>query len=190
MVKSVFLSEISEIKFCIVNSSKQTAAHSKWIMPANLMNDNILTGYSESDKYKPDDTLLIYKNDIIIKRINPSFVNYIDTNMENIFACNNLIIVRAKKVNPKYLSSYLNRKIKEFSENHSIGAIMPSIGRQEIENFQIPLLSVKEQEFIGDIWYKSIEKKKMLARLAKLENEKEIYLLNKFINKKMGGSKQ
>jgi restriction endonuclease S subunit len=87
------------------------------------------------------------------------------------------------------LAYYLSRKIKEFSENTSVGAVMPSIGRPELESFKIPILPVNEQKAIGELWYQGIEKKKMLLHLAKLENEKELYLLNKYVDKKMGGSK-
>lgn len=185
----VSLSDIADIKFCIVNSSKEAAADSKWIMAANLLCDNIILGKFEENKAKHDESLRVQKNDIIIKRISPSYINFIDDKLDNIYAYNNLIIVRPKAVDAKYLAYYFSRKIKDFSENISVGAVMPSIGRPELESFKIPILPVNEQKAIGELWYQGIEKKKMLLQLAKLENEKELYLLNKYVDKKMGGSK-
>lgn len=189
MAKKASLSDVADIKFCIVNSLKNAAANSKWIMAANLLCDNVLTNTSENDKSNPDDSLRVFEKDIIIKRISPSYINFIDTELDNVYAYNNLIIVRSKTLDAKYLAYYLSRKIKEFSENTSVGAVMPSIGRPELESFKIPLLSTDEQKAVGELWYQSIEKKKMLMQLTKLENEKELYFINKYVDKKIGGSK-
>jgi restriction endonuclease S subunit len=189
MSKRVSLLDIADIKFCIVNSSKKAASASKWIMAANLLCDNVVTGVFEDNKARPDESLRVYENDIIIKRISPSYINLINIRLNDIYAYNNLIIVRAKAVEAKYLAYYLSRKIKEFSENTSVGAVMPSIGRPELESFKIPILPINKQKAVGELWYQSIEKKKMLLQLAKLENEKELYLLNKYVDKKVGGSK-
>lgn len=185
------LGKVADIKFCIVNSCKegQKSEMLKWITASNLLSDNIINEATVSEKYFKDDTLLIRVGDIIVKRIQPSFVNYIDTNMSDTYAYNNLIIVRAKGVNSKYLAAVLNYKIKEISLNSSIGAVMASIGRNELDSFEIPMLPTKEQKQIGEIWYKSIEKKKMAMRLAELENIKENYLINKYINNQIGGKK-
>jgi len=189
MYKKASLSDVADIKFCIVNSSKNAAANSKWIMAANLLYDNTIAGTFENKKSSPDESLRVYKNDIIIKRISPSYVNFIDIELDNVYAYNNLIIVRAKAVGAKYLAYYLSRKIKDFSENTSVGAVMPSIGRPELESFKISILPADEQKAIGELWCQSIEKKKMIIHLSKLENERELYLLNKYVDKKIGGSK-
>lgn len=184
------LSDIADIKFCVVNPSKEVTTGSQWIMAANLLCDNIIEGRFEEKKAKPDESFRVQKNDIIIKRISPSYINFIDIDLDNIYAYNNLIIVRRKTVEAKYLAYYLSRKIKEFSESISVGAVMPSIGRPEFESFKIPILPVNEQKAIGELWYQGIEKKKMLLQLAQLENEKEVYLINKYVDEKtMGGLK-
>jgi restriction endonuclease S subunit len=81
----------------------------------------------------------------------------------------------------------LSRKIKDISENSSVGSAMPSIGRAELERFEVPLPPLNKQIAIGEIWEKSIEKKKMYIRLAQLENIKENYMINKLINGEKGG---
>ena len=79
----VSLSDIADIKFCIVNSSKEAAADSKWIMAANLLCDNIILGKFEENKAKHDESLRVQKNDIIIKRINNYCVNFIYVRKRN-----------------------------------------------------------------------------------------------------------
>jgi restriction endonuclease S subunit len=183
------LKDVADIKFCIVKSSqaKEQSEKAKWLMASNLLQDNVIIKILEDEKYIKDDSLRVFKNDIVVKRISPSYITYIDQDLPNIYAYNNLILVRAKEIYAKYLASVLSYKIKELSLNTSIGAVIPSIGRTELENLQIPICSPREQELIGEIWYKSIEKKKMLIRLAELESSKENYLINNFINNKVGG---
>ncbi len=185
------LKEVADIKFCIVNSNKegQNPERIKWITASNLLSDNIINEVTISEKYFKDNSLLLCNGDIIIKRIQPSFVNYINKDISDTYAYNNLIIVRTTNINSKYLAAVLYYKIKEISLNSSIGAVMASIGRKELDNFEIPMLSAKEQQCIGEIWYKSIEKKKMVMRLAELENIKENHLINKYINNQIGGKR-
>jgi hypothetical protein len=183
------LKEVADIKFCIVSNSKesQKTVKLRWLTVSNLLADNIVNEITESEKYFKDDSLLIRTGDIIIKRIQPSFVNYIDTNMPDTYAYNNLIVVRAKGIDAKYLAAVLNYEIKEISLNSSKGAVMPSIGRNELDHFAIPILPARKQKRIGEIWHKSIEKKKMAIRLAELENIKENYLINEYIKNQIGG---
>ena len=186
----VSLKDVARIKFCIVGTvkGKNQSGKTKWLTAANLLNDNIITKVLEEDKYKKDEALQVFKDDIIIKRISPTYITYVDNDLPDTYAYNNLIIVRSKDINEKYLASVLSYEIKELSINASIGAVMPSIGRTELEGLKIPICSPKEQVLIGEIWFKSIEKKKMLKRLAELENTREIYLINKFIKNNIGGN--
>lgn len=185
------LKDVAEIKFCIVNNSKegQNSKLLKWLTASNLLPDNIIDGISEGEKFFKDKSLRIYKGDIIIKRIQPSYINYVDEDLPDTYAYNNLIIVRTKDINAKYLATVLNYKIKEISLSSSVGSTMPSIGRNELEQFIIPIPSIETQKLIGEIWHKSIEKKKMAVKLAQLENIKESYLINKYIKNQIGGNK-
>ena len=188
-IEMVSLKDVAEIKFCIVGTveRKNQSEKTKWLTAAHLLNDNIITEVSEDDKYKKDEALQVFKNDIIIKRISPAYITYVNNDLPDTYAYNNLIIVRSKDINEKYLASVLSYEIQELSINASVGAVMPSIGRTELEGLKIPICSSKEQVLIGEIWFKSIEKKKMLKRLADLENTREIYLINKFIKNNIGG---
>lgn len=177
------LKDIADIKFCIVSNCKEDEKPErlKWVAASNLLADNIINEVSESEKHIKDDSLLIRKGDIIIKRIQPTFINYFDTDSHDTYAYNNLIIVRSKDIDAKYLAAFLSNKIKDISIRGSTGAVIPSIGRSELENIFVPICSREEQKLIGEVWYKSIEKKKMNIRLAELENIREICLINKFM---------
>lgn len=183
------LKEVADIKFCIVSNCKEgkNSERLDWLTASNLLADNVVCGTLESEKYLKDDLLLIRKGDIILKRIQPSFINYIDVDLPNTYAYNNLIVVRAKNIDAKYLAAVLSCEIKEVSLSRSVGAVMSSIGRNDLDYFTIPVFPIEEQIQIGQIWHKSIEKKKMAIKLAELENLKENYMINKYIKNEIGG---
>ena len=54
-----------------------------------------------------------------------------------------------------------------------MGAIVPSIGRKEIEKFKIEMCSKEQQVALGQYWLKSIEKRVLETkknRVRKTEN--------------------
>ena len=85
-------------------------------------------------------------------------------------------------VNAKYLAMILNNKISAISESSSIGAVMNSVSRPDLEKIKIPLLPYDQQEKLGEVWFLNIELKKMKNRLSELECIKNNYELTKYIN--------
>lgn len=166
------LKNIAEIKFCLSVTSKDEFENKRRIVtPSSFFENNVLVGIVEDDKLKISEDMKISKGDIIIKRIGPSFVNYIDCIDDDIYAGGNLIIVRAKEVNEKYLAFMLNESVKKIVAS-LVGTKMPAIGRNDLEDVEIPLLSSRQQIAIGEVWFNSIELKKLKQQLYELENEK------------------
>ena len=125
---------------------------------------------------------MIQKNDIVVKRITPTFVNYVDYMPNEIYAGNNLIVISPKQdVYSKYLAMVLNEKIETLSESSSVGAVMKSVSRQHLEDVIIPLLPYEKQILVGDLWYDGIELEKMRTRLAELESIKRNYQIKKYV---------
>ena len=82
----------------------------------------------------------------------------------------------------------LNEQIGSLSKESSIGAVMKSISRTDLEEMSIPFPDIKTQKAIGSLWHNGIELKKKRIRLAELENIKMNYTINKAI-KMLGGKK-
>ena len=55
----------------------------------------------------------------------------------------------------------LNEKIQEFSELKSVGAVMKSLSRSDLEDFTIPNIEYDKQVVLGNYWYDNIELKKL-----------------------------
>jgi len=185
----VYLKDISEIKFIVGLSKSNTNTKSlKWITASHLLPDNNLSLDFDEKTNSMDEAQKIQKEDILIKRISPLYINYIDIDFQDVYAYNNLIIVRPNKfTDSKYLAYILNQIIKKISLRTSIGAVMPSLGRCELETLKISLLPTNKQKSIGEIWYYDNEKKKHLKRLTELQSIKNSYMLNQYIMNKTGG---
>ena len=190
-MKYVRLVDVAEIKFCSVSPGRTKTQESPtmWLQCANFLRNNTVTGDATVTNYVPDDELLIKKEDIVVKRISPMFVNYIDYIPDEMYAGNNLIVITSKQeVYSKYLAMVLNEKIETLSESSSVGAVMKSVSRQHLEDVIIPLLPYEKQILVGDLWYDGIELEKMRTRLAELESIKRNYQIKKYVET-FGGRK-
>lgn len=188
----VKLCEIAEIKFSFPEKYKknETGELAIWATAALLQKNNVFGEFQLDEGLKPSDQLELLKNDIIIKRINPTYVNFNDKTFNKCFVGNNLIIVRVKKeFYAKYIAFVLNEAIEKFVKDSSSGSVIPSISKYEFDNMLLEVPpSMKLQEAIGEIWYLGIEKKKLIQRLSELELISNNIILNQFI-KRIGDKK-
>ncbi len=185
------LSEVAKVNFCTItpSRSKPSITPTNWLVCANFLADNKIDGSASSNYVMPDENWLLHKNDIVIKRITPTFVNYIDNIDNEVYCGNNLIIVTPNDaIDSKYLSMVLNEQIGNLSKESSVGAVMKSISRTDLEEMRIPIPDTETQKALGLLWYQGIELKKKRTRLAELENIKMNYTINRAI-KKLGGNK-
>ena len=183
-MKYARLVDVAEIKFCSVSPgrTKTQEEPTLWLQCANFSRNNTVTCDATVTNYVPDDELLIKKDDIVVKRINPMFVNYIDYISDKMYAGNNLIVITPKQeVYSKYLAMLLNERIESLSESSSVGAVMKSVSRQHLEEIELPILPYEKQVLIGDLWYSGIELEKMRTRLAELESQKRNYQIKKYV---------
>ncbi len=188
-MKYIKLKDVADINFCTVtpSRSKHSATPTNWFLCANFLADNQIDGYITTNYVMPDENWLLHKDDIVIKRITPTFANYVDTIDTNTYCGNNLIIVTPNNnIDAKYLAKILNEQIRSFSKESSVGAVMKSISKSDLEAMSIPYPDTEIQEKIGLLWYNGIELKKKRTRLAELENIKTNYSINKAI-KMLGG---
>jgi hypothetical protein len=183
-MKHLRLAEIAEIKFCVVSPgrTKTQEAPTMWLQCANFLRNNTIIHDATATNYVPDAELLIKKDDIVVKRISPMFVNYIDYIPDEMYAGNNLIVITpTQEIYSKYLAMLLNERIESLSETSSVGAVMKSVSRQHLEEVDLPILPYEKQVLIGDLWYSGIELEKMRTRLAELESQKRNYQIKKYV---------
>lgn len=184
------LSELATIKFCSItpSRSKMQEDSTKWLVCANFLANNEVENIPIVNNVIPEEEWRLNQNDIVIKRITPTYVNYIDYAPKKIYCGNNLIIVTPNEaIDAKYLAMILNNKIGELSQESSVGAVMKSVSRKDIEAVKVPLPDIEKQRLIGELWYNGIELKKKRNRLAELENIRNNFLIQRMINNESGG---
>lgn len=179
------LRELAAIKFCSItpSRSKLQEESTRWLVCANFLANNEVEKTPNVNYVIPEEEWRLNQNDIVVKRITPTYVNYIDFIPQKTYCGNNLIIVTPyETIDAKYLAMVLNNKIGELSQESSVGAVMKSISRKNIEALKVPLPDIGKQQLIGELWYKGIELKKKRIRLAELECLRNNYLIQRTIN--------
>lgn len=190
-MKQIRLADVAEIKFCAISPgrTKSQETPTRWLACANFLRNNTIVYDTTETYYAPEKEFLIKTGDIVVKRITPTFVNYIDDMPDNIYAGNNLIVISPKQeMYSKYIAMLLNEKIQTLSESSSVGAVMKSVSRPHLDDFTIPLIPYEKQVLVGDLWYGGIELEKMRIRLAELESIKRNYQIKKYVET-FGGRK-
>jgi restriction endonuclease S subunit len=183
-MQTILLKEIATILFGIIEKSKREHSYIQWITTSNLLPNNVLAKYESELSLEPSETLSVKNGDILLRRIAPGYVNYLQEATPNSYIANNLIIVRAtERVNSKYLAYYLDKNITKIIKKAAKGTVLPTLARQDLDEFEIILPSEKIQRLVGNLWFLEVEKIKLQEKLRTLENKKLHYLLNKCVKK-------
>ena len=98
-MKQVRLADVAEIKFSAISPgrTKSQETPTRWLACANFLRNNTIVYDTTETYYAPEKELLIKTDDIVVKRITPTFVNYIDYMPDDVYAGNNLIVISPKQ---------------------------------------------------------------------------------------------
>jgi len=176
------LKDIATINFGALDKAEKESDGALWITTSNLLPNNTLAGYERDLHFRPAESLSVKNGDILIRRIAPGYINFIQETAQNCYAANNLIIVRAtEQVNAMYLAYYLNNNIERIIKKAAKGTVLPTLARPDLGEFEIILPDDRIQYLVGNIWFLQAEKIKLEDKLRNLENRKLHHLLNKRI---------
>lgn len=180
-MKKVLLKELADIKLCISSFAKEDLDESvRWISLSTMLPYNGIGEFLVSWEYNPEDDIKVRKHDIIMKRVLPMGINYIEEDIEDAYAYNNLFIIRAKEgVNSDYLAAYLDENISEFVLLHAKGSVAPSIGRKDLMEMEIYLPDEAKQNAVGKYWLIYNQKKRLENKLTSLEQKKNREIFKK-----------
>ena len=149
------------------------------LLPSNLFDNNIINIPSEPDKIEMSERFELQAGDILLKRLNPGFVNVFDGNCNfPIYASNNIIILRSKSHSPYFLAAMLEQdgisKLNHFAQS---GTRIQTISVRQLSDIKIRIPDIKKQKIIGGIWHTKNEKNRLFANLHD-EEEKLIKAVN------------
>lgn len=130
-----------------------------------------------SDKIADKQLLLV--GDILVKRLNPSFVHVVALESVGMVASQNLVVVRpSAEIDPAYLGYLLEQKEILGQVEHVTGsaAAIKAISVKKLAGIMVPVVPIAEQRKVGAIW-KLHRKRKQLLNEYMAENDKLMSLL-------------
>ena len=123
--------------------------------------------------------MVLQAGDILVKRLNPSFVYVVSHNEAGAVASQNLLIVRPEsEIDPQYLACLLEQKEVIGHVEHVSGtaSAIKAISQKKLAEIQIPIVLPAEQRRLGEIW-RLARKRKALLREYIIENDKLVSML-------------
>jgi restriction endonuclease S subunit len=175
-VEYKFLGEIAEIIAGIPEEKKKGNKEYKYfcIQPSHLNDNNKLLKFDVVYRTKPiNEKALVKKEDILVKRLNPSSINLVMDSYKNTYVTSSLMIIRCKeKYIPDYLAAILEIQglttLKHYTKR---GITVQTISKKEIRNITIPFPDIKTQKLLGKIWLLNKNKQKLLNDWVIKEND-------------------
>lgn len=132
------------------------------------------------------DKQLLSVGDILVKRLNPSFVHVVTLESAGMVASQNLLVVRpGAEMDPDYLGYLLEQKEIIGQVEHVTGsaAAIKAISVKKLADILIPVVPITEQRKVGAIW-KLGRKRKRLLNEYMAENDKVVSVLtSRIINR-------
>lgn len=117
--------------------------------------------------------------DILVKRLNPSFVHVVALESVDMVASQNLLVVRpSAEIDPYYLGYLLEQKEVLGQVEHVTGsaAAIKAISVKKLAAITIPIISIAEQRKVGQIWKLSRKRKELLNEYM-AENDRLVSML-------------
>ena len=122
---------------------------------------------------------LLKVGDILVKRLNPSFVHVVALESVGMVASQNLLVVRPSvEVDPYYLGYLLEQKEVIGQVEHVTGsaAAIKAISVKKLAAITIPVIPIAEQRKVGEIWKLSRKRKELLNEYM-AENDRLVSML-------------
>lgn len=117
--------------------------------------------------------------DILVKRLNPSFVHVVALESVDMVASQNLLVVRPSvDIDPYYLGYLLEQKEVLGQVEHVTGsaAAIKAISVKKLAAITIPIIPIAEQRIVGEIWKLSRKRKELLNEYV-AENDRLVSML-------------
>ena len=123
--------------------------------------------------------LLLQPGDILVKRLNPSFVYIVTDDEIGTVASQNLLVVRpGPEVDPQYLGFLLEQKeiIGQIEHVSGTSVAIKAISQKKLAEITIPVIPLEDQRKLGRVWQLS-RKRKVLLQAYVVENEKLVSMV-------------
>lgn len=154
---SLKLNEIATISVGLLLNRKKASSKDKdkfnyKVISLKDFNDDAVYSHKFAENFIANEDLtqyLVQKGDILVRLREPNFAIYIDKDYPNLIYSSLVAKIRVKNFNPLFIAHYLNssvvkrRLLKDIS-----GTSIPTINIKNLENINIPKISLQKQEYL------------------------------------------
>ena len=174
------LGDVAEIMAGLTGFSDKGKYRYNVVQPNSFTDTGLM---NEADVQRRGDELadkqLLSVGDILVKRLNPSFVHVVTLESVGMVASQNILVVRpGAEIDPDYLGYLLEQKEILGQVEHVTGsaAAIKAVSVKKLAGITIPVISLAEQRKVGAIW-KLSRKRKQLLNEYMIENDRLVSLL-------------
>ena len=165
----------------------ETGAYAYRVVLPNSFSDtgfmnNVAVQY-RTDEISPN--MLLSSSDILIKRLNPSFVHVVAEESAGMAASQNLLVVRpSENVDPFYLGYLLEQKEIIGQVEHLTGsaAVIKAVSVKKLADIKVPIIPLEQQRKVGEIWKLSRKRKQLLNEYMEESDRLVSMLASQIIN--------
>lgn len=165
----------------------ETGAYAYRVVLPNSFSD---TGFMNNVavQYRTDEisqNMLLSSSDILIKRLNPSFVHVVAEESAGMAASQNLLVVRpSENVDPFYLGYLLEQKEIIGQVEHLTGsaAVIKAVSVKKLADIKVPIIPLEQQRKVGEIWKLSRKRKQLLNEYMEESDRLVSMLASQIIN--------
>ena len=174
------LGDVAEIMAGLTGFSDKGKYRYNVVQPNSFTDTGLM---NEADVQRRGDELadkqLLSVGDILVKRLNPSFVHVVALESVGMVASQNILVVRpGAEIDPDYLGYLLEQKEILGQVEHVTGsaAAIKAVSVKKLAGITIPVISLAEQRKVGAVW-KLSRKRKQLLNEYMTENDRLVSLL-------------
>lgn len=174
------LGDVAEIMAGLTGFSDKGKYRYNVVQPNSFTDTGLM---NEADVQRRGDELadkqLLSVGDILVKRLNPSFVHVVTLESVGMVASQNILVVRpGAEIDPDYLGYLLEQKEILGQVEHVTGsaAAIKAVSVKKLAGITIPVISLAEQRKVGAVW-KLSRKRKQLLNEYMTESDRLVSLL-------------
>ena len=174
------LGTVAEILAGVTGLGEQGGYDYNVIQPTSFSDTGALDNLEkQSRKEDVSPKLTLRTGDILVKRLNPSFVYVVSEKEVGAVASQNLLIVRpGPEIDSLYLACLLEQKeiIGQVEHVSGTSAAIKAISQKKLAEIMIPVIPMTDQKRIGQVW-RLARKRKALLQAYINENDKLVSML-------------
>ena len=180
------LGDVAEIMAGLTGFSDKGKYRYNVVQPNSFTDTGLM---NEADVQRRGDELadkqLLSVGDILVKRLNPSFVHVVALESMGMVASQNLLVVRpGTEIDPDYLGYLLEQKdiLGQVEQVTGSAAAIKAVSVKKLAGITIPIIPLPEQRKVGAIWKLSRKRKQLLNEYMTEDDRMVSLLASQIIN--------